>query len=166
LRWGGEQFVEVIRLSGEGLVRFFSPSSLRSFVSDSLSGGDDGRAATDALQREAGAGSAGGSEFDEGRILSIYGAARLGANASLDGQFLLLAALNVFIGVFNLVPLPPLDGGHIAVGTYERLRSRRGRRHQVDYGRLLPLTYAVFVFLMVLGMLALVRDVFDPITLG
>lgn len=166
LGWGAEQFVEVVRLSGEGLIRFFSPSSLSGFVSDSLSGGGSSQEVTDALDREVIGGASSNGDFDEGRILSIYGAARLGANASFNGQLLLLAALNVFIGVFNLVPLPPLDGGHVAVGTYERLRSRRGRRHHVDYGRLLPLTYAVFMFLMVLGALALVRDVFDPITLG
>ncbi len=166
LRWGGEQFVDVLRLSGEGLVRFFSPSSLGSFVSDSLRGGENTTASSDAQQRQAASLDQGSDNLDEGRIMSIYGAARLGANASFDGQILLLAALNVFIGVFNLLPLPPLDGGHVAIGTYERLRSRRGVRYEVDYNRILPLTYAVFVFLMMLGVLALVRDVLDPITLG
>ena len=57
---------------------------------------------------------------------------------------MLLGGLNVFIGVFNLFPLLPLDGGHIAIAWYERARSwlaaRRGRPDpgRVDYTKLLP----------------------------
>ena len=47
----------------------------------------------------------------------------------------LLAFVNVFIGVLNLVPLLPLDGGHVAIAIYERIRSMRGRRH---FDRRLP----------------------------
>ena len=44
----------------------------------------------------------------------------------------LLAALNVFVGVFNMFPLLPLDGGHAAIATYERVRERGGRRYFAD----------------------------------
>ena len=60
------------------------------------------------------------SHPDENRILSIYGVARIGAEAASDGAtevLLLLVYVNAFIGVFNLLPLLPLDGGHVGVAT-------------------------------------------------
>ena len=80
------------------------------------------------------------------------GASRIGGEAVELGApiifLVLLGGLNVFIGVFNLFPLLPLDGGHIAIAWYERARSwfaaRRGRPDpgRVDYNKLLPVTYA------------------------
>ena len=49
----------------------------------------------------------------------------IGDTDGLAGIIYLLAAFNIFIGVFNLVPLLPLDGGHAAIATYERIRARR-----------------------------------------
>ena len=109
------------------------------------------------------------SHPDENRILSIYGVARIGAEAASDGAsdvLLLLMYVNVFLGVFNLLPLLPLDGGHVVVATYERIRSFGGRSHQVDAARLLPLTYAVVALLLLVGGVALVRDILDPVSLG
>ena len=109
------------------------------------------------------------SHPDENRILSIYGVARIGAEAASDGAsnvLLLLMYVNVFIGVFNLLPLLPLDGGHVVVATYERIRSIGGRSHQVDAARLLPLTYAVVALLLLVGGVALVRDILDPVSFG
>jgi len=106
---------------------------------------------------------------DENRILSIYGVARIGAEAASDGLvnvMVLMLFVNVFIGVFNLLPLPPLDGGHAAVATYERLRSIGGREYRVDAARLLPFTYAVVFLLIFVGGLALMRDILDPVGLG
>ena len=109
------------------------------------------------------------SHPDENRLLSIYGVARIGAQAASDGAaqvLLLLVYVNVFIGVFNLLPLLPLDGGHVVVATYERARSIGGRSHHVDAAKLLPLTYAVVALLLLVGGVALVRDIFDPISFG
>ena len=109
------------------------------------------------------------SHPDENRILSIYGVARIGAEAASDGAtqvLLLLVYVNAFIGVFNLLPLLPLDGGHVVVATYERIRSFGGRTHRVDAARLLPLTYAVVALLLLVGGVALVRDILDPISIG
>lgn len=109
------------------------------------------------------------SHPDENRILSIYGVARIGAEAASDGVapvLVLVIYVNVFIGVFNLLPLLPLDGGHVVVATYERLRSFGGRRHEVDAARLLPLTYAVVALLLLVGGVALVRDILDPVSFG
>ena len=109
------------------------------------------------------------SHPDENRILSIYGVARIGAEVASNGAtdvLLLLVYVNAFIGVFNLLPLLPLDGGHVVVATYERIRSFGGRTHRVDAARLLPLTYAVVALLLLVGGVALVRDILDPVSFG
>ncbi len=109
------------------------------------------------------------SNPDESRILSIYGVAGLGAAAVEDGladTLSLLFVINIFIGVFNLIPLLPLDGGHVAVATYERIRSFGGRHYRVDATKLLPLTYAVVMLLVVVGAITLLRDIFDPVNFG
>ena len=162
-----EEFGETILLAGEGLLRFFTPGSIGNFVSDTFSDDAEVTTAVDSgAERERNSRVLDTRNPDEDRILSIYGAVRIGANSDFQTQLGLLAVLNIFIGVFNMIPLPPLDGGHVAIGTYERIRSIGGRRHEVDYNRVLPVTYAVFAFLVVIGMFALVRDIIDPIDLG
>ena len=52
------------------------------------------------------------------------------------------------------------------IATYERLRSWGGRRHEVDYNKGMPVTYAVFVLLTGFGLLAVFRDIIDPINIG
>ncbi len=86
---------------------------------------------------------------------------------------LLVASLNLFVGAFNLLPLLPLDGGHIAVALYEsardkvrRLRGYRGPFQHVDYNRLMPLTYGVAGSLLVLTLLILGADIVNPVRLG
>ncbi|MGQ0831817.1 MAG: M50 family metallopeptidase [Microthrixaceae bacterium] len=116
-----------------------------------------------------GGSSGGGRPADEGdknRLISIYGVARWGADMTAEGMsdfLLLFAFVNVGIGVLNLLPLLPLDGGHVAVAVYERIRSIGGRRYMADVSRLLPLTYAVFMFLVLLGVSSIYLDIVDPI---
>ena len=94
-------------------------------------------------------GTGGGRTVDEGdanRLVSIFGVARLGADMSERRHRRLPAAAGHrqhLLGIFNLVPLLPLDGGHVAIATYERIRSIGGRRYHADVAKLLPLTYAV-----------------------
>jgi membrane-associated protease RseP (regulator of RpoE activity) len=83
---------------------------------------------------------------------------------------LTIAGLNLFVGAFNLLPLLPLDGGHIAVALYEgvrdrvrRLRGYRGPFQRVDYNRLLPVTYAVVVVFLVFTVALLGADLINPI---
>lgn len=84
----------------------------------------------------------------------------------------LVASLNFFLFAFNLVPLLPLDGGHIAVALYEGARRRfnlargRGIVGPFDTARLLPLTYGVVGIMLVMTVLLLYVDVFNPITLS
>ena len=91
-----------------------------------------------------------------------YGADLTSENLSYLIGFLI--GLNIFIGVFNLVPLLPLDGGHVAVASYERVREiGRKTRYHADVYKLIPLTYGVIFVLMAVGMLALYADIFDPV---
>ena len=71
--------------------------------------------------------------------------------------------LNIFIGVFNLVPMLPLDGGHVAIATYERLRSRAGRRYQADVGKMMPLAAAVVIILVLIGISSMYLDIVHPL---
>jgi membrane-associated protease RseP (regulator of RpoE activity) len=83
----------------------------------------------------------------------------------------LLAALNLFVGVFNLLPLLPLDGGHIAVNVYEGVRNAARRAFgrpngpPVDYNRLMPLTYAVVIVFIGISVLTITADIINPIRL-
>ncbi len=108
--------------------------------------------------------------------ISVVGASVLGGDAvDLDAWWFflyLLAAVNLFIGVFNLLPLLPLDGGHITVNVYERVRNwvraLRGLRPgpPVDYTRLLPLTYAVMLVFIAIAGLTITADIVNPIRFG
>jgi membrane-associated protease RseP (regulator of RpoE activity) len=75
----------------------------------------------------------------------------------------LLMGINIFVGVFNLIPLPPFDGGLVAVAIYERIRSRRGQRYQVDMTRMLPVAYGVFLVLIFIFVSALYLDLTRPL---
>ena len=75
----------------------------------------------------------------------------------------LLAVLNVFVGVFNMFPLLPLDGGHAAIATYERVRERGGERYYADVAKLMPFAMAVMMVLMFLFMSGLYLDITDPV---
>ncbi len=71
----------------------------------------------------------------------------------------LLAAINVFVALFNLLPLPPLDGGHAAVAAYEGIASKvRGRRVRVDYQKLMPVAAAVVVVILLFGLSTIYLD--------
>ena len=78
----------------------------------------------------------------------------------IEFALFLMAYVNVFVGVLNVVPLYPLDGGHFAVALYEKVRGR-----QADVRRLLPIAAAVFVFIMAIGVLGIYFDIVDPIPL-
>ncbi|CAM4034077.1 M50 family metallopeptidase [Nocardia ninae] len=116
-----------------------------------------------------------GGERDPETPVSVYGASRIGgetAERGLWGMFILvLASLNFFLGAFNILPLLPLDGGHIAVVIYEKIRDvlRRWRGlapgAPVNYLKLLPATYVVVVIGGAYMLLTLAADIVNPIKL-
>ena len=157
------EFGAITVQSVESLGRFFSPSGISSFVDQAMTAND--------AEEPAPAADAPASDADSNRIVSIYGAARIGAQATEAGMvsfLFFMALINIFIGVFNLVPLLPLDGGHVAIATYEKFREWRAgnrQRYFVDVARLLPVTYGVVLVLVSIGMLALYLDIANPINL-
>jgi len=116
-----------------------------------------------------------GDERDPETPISVVGATRIGGELFREGEIpmflLMLAALNFFVGIFNLLPLLPLDGGHIAIAWFEKARSwlyaRLGRPDpgRVDYMRLMPVTYAVILVFGGFTLLTLAADIVNPITL-
>lgn len=159
------RFVDLVGLSVDGLVGFFTPDGLVSFFTGGI--GSPEAPHPDVPAGGSGPGpvvETGADPADDERLLSIYGAARLGSAMLDDGWstylwFLIL--INVFFGVFNLVPLLPLDGGHVAIATYERIRSVGGRRYTADAAKLIPLTWAVVTLLIAVFVVALYRDIVD-----
>ncbi|AEK40558.1 M50 family metallopeptidase [Amycolatopsis mediterranei] len=117
-----------------------------------------------------------GGVRDANTPVSVVGASRIGGEAVERGIwvlfFLLLASLNFFIGVFNLLPLLPLDGGHIAVVWYERvrdwLRARRGKAAggPVDYTRLSGITMVLVLLGGAVTLLTVTADIVNPIRLS
>ena len=164
----GRTFVEFgsgVKESLSALGSFFSPSGLSNFASDVVHGGS-----SPTVSNDQSAPPSGPSQDDaKDRPVSIVGAAIIGSDLTRQGFYAFLAffaTINLFIGIVNLFPLLPLDGGHVLIATYERIRSRRGKRYQVDVVKLLPLTYAVVMVLVLIFFSTLFLDVADPIRIN
>ncbi|MEY4796528.1 MAG: hypothetical protein RLZZ260_32 [Actinomycetota bacterium] len=101
------------------------------------------------------------------RPTTVVGASQVGGEIGrsdgLKGVLILLASVNIFVGVFNLVPLLPFDGGHAAIATYERLRSRRGKVYRADVGKMIPVATTVVVLLVMLMFAGLYLDITSPL---
>jgi membrane-associated protease RseP (regulator of RpoE activity) len=106
---------------------------------------------------------------DQPRFLSPVGLARVASQAADNGMrqvLILLISINIFVGIFNLFPMLPFDGGHVAIATYEAIRSKlSGRRYHADITKLLPVTYMVFLMLMFLAVTSLYLDIAKPLNL-
>lgn len=98
------------------------------------------------------------------RPASPIGLIRIGAETSgfgLGFTLELVALVNVFVGVFNVIPMYPLDGGHFAVALYEKIRGR-----PADVRKLMPVAAVVVAFLVLLGLVALYLDIASPLRLS
>jgi membrane-associated protease RseP (regulator of RpoE activity) len=97
---------------------------------------------------------------------SIVGVVRIAVQSTQAGPGTLLAilmAVNIFVGILNMLPMLPLDGGYVAIATYERLRSRRARKYHADVNKLAPVVYAFMSVLIVLFACTLYLDIAHPI---
>jgi membrane-associated protease RseP (regulator of RpoE activity) len=116
-----------------------------------------------------------------GQVSSVVGAAEatgaavaanVGWQYKVSFVLLLIASLNIFVGAFNMLPLLPLDGGHVAVIVWERIRAwfarLRGRPDPgpVDMAKVLPVSFSVFVVLMFFGVALILADIVNPVNIA
>ena len=122
-----------------------------------------------------------GAPRDPNGPISIVGASVIGGeiaaasdipvSARVASYVQLLASINLFVGLINLVPLLPFDGGHVAAGLYEGLRRGfakvRGRDDPgpADTAKLMPVTYVMVVLLVIMGAILIVADIINPVVL-
>lgn len=101
------------------------------------------------------------------RAQSIVGVVRTGdqaVQAGIGDFLLILIAINIFFGIFNLFPMLPLDGGHVAIAVYEKIRTgRRQVMYHADVAKLMPLAWLMLAFLGVIVGTALLNDILHPI---
>jgi membrane-associated protease RseP (regulator of RpoE activity) len=116
-----------------------------------------------------------------GQVSSVVGAAEatgyaVGANVGWQYKvsfiLLLIASLNIFVGAFNMLPLLPLDGGHIALIIYERIRAffarLRGRPDPglVNLAKFLPVSFSLFMILVFFGVVLILADIINPVNIA
>ncbi|MDR2930343.1 MAG: site-2 protease family protein [Propionibacteriaceae bacterium] len=119
-----------------------------------------------------------GQPRDVNSPISIVGASVIAGDvASADAPWgariasyvSLLGSINLFVGLMNLVPLPPFDGGQIAAGLWEGLRrvwaklTGKAPPPPVDTARLLPVTYLVGGLLLLIGVVLILADIISPV---
>jgi membrane-associated protease RseP (regulator of RpoE activity) len=120
------------------------------------------------------------SQTAAGQVSSVVGAAEAtseAVTANVGWQYkvsfvlLLIASLNIFVGLFNMLPLLPLDGGHIAVILFERVRAFFARlRGRPDPGlanmaKLLPVSFSLFMIIVFLGLTLILADIVNPVNI-
>jgi membrane-associated protease RseP (regulator of RpoE activity) len=148
-----KQIVSIMHSSLDALGQTFSPSGISDYFR-TLAGTSE--------EDKNGDGQAGDTRF-----ISPLGFGKLSYDAVQSGWIAavgLLIAINVFVGLFNLIPLLPFDGGHIAIATYEKIASMvQRRRVQVDVAKLLPVTVAVVAVLGFIFLSSLFLDISRPV---
>jgi membrane-associated protease RseP (regulator of RpoE activity) len=173
----GTQFAGLISGSVGALGRFFSPSGLTRWTkyvvtNDGTAGSSTSKPAAPIVAIGSHTPPAASNEPvsasapENNRILSIVGVLRLGSQAGGAGAAIvlfLLALINIFLGLLNLVPLPPFDGGHAAVATYEAVREKlSGRPYRADMAKLIPVTYAVLALMGFIFVSSTYLDLLHP----
>ena len=109
------------------------------------------------------------SVVDIARVSGQVAQAHVSLGERIGSLMLIVAQVNFFIGIFNLLPLLPLDGGHIAILGFEegrsRLYRRLGRRDpgRVDLLKIMPVTYAVVALFIGLSLLLVYAGIVNPI---
>jgi len=123
-----------------------------------------------------------GETRDPNGLVGVVGVARVSGQAvgsdalsiteRLSTFILIIASLNIFVGLFNLLPILPLDGGHMAVAIADEFRAfiarlrGRARPAAIDVTLLTPITMVVFVILAALTVLLLIADIVNPVVLN
>ena len=101
------------------------------------------------------------------RPVSILGIANLGAQseqAGLASVLMLLIAINIVFGILNMLPMIPLDGGHVAVAAYEWIRTKKGQPYyRADITKLFPVAAAFIAFLLLFVFAGIFLDITHPL---
>jgi membrane-associated protease RseP (regulator of RpoE activity) len=139
-----------------GIGHLFSPAGISSYAHQVVH-----PAATTAP-----AGSAAAQSQAASRPESIIGAVRTATQAAQAGTLTLievLISINIFVGILNMLPMLPLDGGHVAIAAYEWARTRRGRpMYRADVTKLMPVVYAFVGLLLILVTTSMYLDLTHP----
>ena len=98
--------------------------------------------------------------------VGVYRIAGVAADQGIGPVLSLLAVINIFVGIFNMLPLLPFDGGHVSIAVYEAIRSKlKGRRHFADAGKLMPVAYVTIALLAMIAISSLYIDIARPLNL-
>lgn len=124
----------------------------------------------------------GQEDRNEQSVIGVVGVGRIAsevASADVEGyglsekvadMLMLLGGLNLALFVFNMIPLVPLDGGHIASAVWQAIKNGWARARSlprprpVDVARMMPLAYGVFGILLVMGLVLIVADIVAPVS--
>lgn len=143
----GKAMASMTAVAFYSVYKFFTPDNLKRYIG--LIGGESD------------------PEANNSRFVSPVGVARLSAQAAQQGWAILMMIMvifNLFLGIFNLIPLLPLDGGHLLVVGYEKLASTIMRRKvRVNLKRLAPVMAAVIILFVLIGASSLYLDIVNPI---
>jgi membrane-associated protease RseP (regulator of RpoE activity) len=144
----GADLVHFTWASVVGVADLFSPSHVAARFDQVTSAKAASQAATDGT-----------------RVSSIYGAVRTAgqaAQAGIGDLLIVLISINIFVGIFNLFPMLPLDGGHVAIAIYEKIRTGKRKMYHADVAKLMPFTWLMLAFLGVLFATSLLTDILHP----
>lgn len=152
--YAGSTFAQVIEQSGQAAAKL--PAALPNLFAKDRSKTAAG-----------GVSSIVGAADDAGQVVQAGG----GWQFTVTALLLIVISLNIFVGAFNLLPLLPLDGGHLAIVFYERIRAwlarirRRPDPGMVDLEKLIPVSVGLFAVLVGLGLVLIVADIVNPVHL-
>jgi len=145
----GSELGTVAWASVTGIGHLFSPSAISQRFGQVTSAKAASQAAADGTRAQS--------------IVGIGQTATDALHAGIGDFLYILIVINIFFGVFNLFPMLPLDGGHVAIAVYEKIRTgRRKVMYHADVAKLMPFTWAFMLFLAILIVPALLTDILHP----
>jgi membrane-associated protease RseP (regulator of RpoE activity) len=121
------------------------------------------------------------SDSNAGQIQSMVGVAEdtgqaveanVGWRPKVEYVLLIIASINIFVGVLNMLPLLPMDGGHVALVLWERIRAwfarLRGRPDPglVDMQKVLPVMFSIFMVIVFFSVVLMIADIVNPVSGG
>ncbi len=142
----------VLNLSIQGLAHIFSPSGVTGLVHQVVN--------TKAANNP---------QLQDSRPISIIGMVNVAvqsADQNPSSLFVIFMLINIGVGLVNMLPMLPLDGGYVAIATYERFRTKKGApAYHADVNKLTPVVYAFLMLLLVIFASSVYLDITHPLHL-